>query len=521
MVTFVSPTDVAAATLIRSATINDLDAAVVNMAAVIPTENNLQRGTTNYAVDTGIVNAYVVALPHTPSGYVDGLLVSFRALNTNTGASTINVSGLGVKSIRTNDLLALTAGDIAVGAPMDIRYSSATGFFHLARGAVGPAGSVTSVNGITGAVTVQALDATLTALAGLATGADKLPYSTGTDVFAETTFTAFARTLLDDANAAAGRSTLAAASLVANTFTGQQTSTAGDINLKTVTALSNADATLSAAELITGLFTITPTVARTLTTDTAANIIAAMGGYAVGSHFEFTIVNTAAFNVTLAAGVGVTLSGKAIVNNGSGTWRLRVDSASAVTIFTESAVVPDPVMTATVGGLVPTPPNNTTTYLRGDGVFGTPAYPATGNHAVIVTTGNGYGSATIKIRRYTTTQSSVGTHVVYADSATLGATFTIAAGGDGIYAIYVKDHYSGAGTYIGASLNSAELTTDIESITAANRLLSLQTSASAAGGIARSVRLVAGDIIRPHHGATLPDTTAAARSVFAIIKVGL
>lgn len=32
-----------------------------------------------------------------------------------------------------------------------------------------------------------------------------------------------------------------------------------------------------------------------------------------------------------------------------------------------------PVMTATVGGAVPTPPNNTTTFLRGDGTFATPS----------------------------------------------------------------------------------------------------------------------------------------------------
>ena len=54
----------------------------------------------------------------------------------------------------------------------------------------------------------QPRDATLTALASLVMVADQLIYSTGDDAFALTTFTAFARTLLDDLDAAAMRSTL-------------------------------------------------------------------------------------------------------------------------------------------------------------------------------------------------------------------------------------------------------------------------------------------------------------------------
>jgi hypothetical protein len=67
------------------------------------------------------------------------------------------------------------------------------------------------------AAVFQSLDATLTALAGLATGADKLAYSTGTDTFAQTDFTAAGRALLDDADAAAQRVTLGVPNIAAKT----------------------------------------------------------------------------------------------------------------------------------------------------------------------------------------------------------------------------------------------------------------------------------------------------------------
>ena len=56
----------------------------------------------------------------------------------------------------------------------------------------------------------QPLDATLTALAALATAADKLIYATGSDTFATATLTAFACSLLDDTSAATARGTLGA-----------------------------------------------------------------------------------------------------------------------------------------------------------------------------------------------------------------------------------------------------------------------------------------------------------------------
>lgn len=46
-----------------------------------------------------------------------------------------------------------------------------------------------------------------------------------------------------------------------------------------------------------------------------------------------------------------------------------------------------PTMTASVGGIVPTPPNNTTTFLRGDGTFAAPAAGLTSGTAVASTSG--------------------------------------------------------------------------------------------------------------------------------------
>lgn len=59
-----------------------------------------------------------------------------------------------------------------------------------------------------GITDAQPLDSTLTALAGVTVSADQLIYATGADAFSITSLTSFARSLLDDTDAATMRSTL-------------------------------------------------------------------------------------------------------------------------------------------------------------------------------------------------------------------------------------------------------------------------------------------------------------------------
>lgn len=102
---------------------------------------------------------------------------------------------------------------------------------------------------------------------------------------------------------------------------------------KYITAQADADDTITADEMLGGIFTITPTAARALTTDTGANILGSLTGYQAGTSYEFTIVNQAAFNVTLTAGANVSITGSAVVNNGSATFLVRAKDATDIQIF--------------------------------------------------------------------------------------------------------------------------------------------------------------------------------------------
>lgn len=130
---------------------------------------------------------------------------------------------------------------------------------------------------------------------------------------------------------------------------------------------------------------------------------------------------------------------------------------------------------------------------------------------------NGWGSTNTAIRRFLTTQINQGTDITYADSATLGSSFTINT--NGVYAISYSDIFS-TNNFAGISLNSNQLTTPVAGITQSN-IVAIGSSAAANANIncQTTMYLPAGSVIRAHSSAGLTNGTNASSLIFTITRV--
>ena len=122
---------------------------------------------------------------------------------------------------------------------------------------------------------------------------------------------------------------------------------------------------------------------------------------------------------------------------------------------------------------------------------------------------NGYGSTNTCIKRFLNTIESVGSSITYADSATLGATFTINT--SGLYSFTWSDSVISGGNS-GFSRNSTNLSSNIATINQTDRL-TLATSSTGDVFATNSLvmYLVATDVIRAH-GDTTADTASPTRA---------
>ena len=105
----------------------------------------------NYAVDTGTANNYAITITGQTTTYAAGIAFQFKAANTNTGASTLNVNGQGTQSIVKTDGSALVAGDIVSGAIATVMYDGTN--FQLLNDSGGAGGTFTNIT-VTGTATI-------------------------------------------------------------------------------------------------------------------------------------------------------------------------------------------------------------------------------------------------------------------------------------------------------------------------------------------------------------------------------
>ena len=128
------------------------------------------------------------------------------SVNGQTGTVVLNAGHVGAQPADT-DLTAIAA---LVSAANTLPYATGAGTWALTTLTAFARTLLDDVDAATarGTLGAQAADATLTALAGVTVAANQLIYATGADTFAVTGLTAFARTLLDDVDAATARGTL-------------------------------------------------------------------------------------------------------------------------------------------------------------------------------------------------------------------------------------------------------------------------------------------------------------------------
>lgn len=173
---------------------------------------------TSGKVTSGAFTFVEVGTAGADSGFVlttDGAITlgtTALAFTQFSGAGQI-VAGAGLtKTGNTLDVGTASTGRIVVNADnIDLATVGTAGTYRSvttdAYGRVTAGTNPTTLAGY-GIVDAQPLDATLTALAGVTVAANQLIYATGADTFTTTSFTSFGRSLVDDADAAAARTTL-------------------------------------------------------------------------------------------------------------------------------------------------------------------------------------------------------------------------------------------------------------------------------------------------------------------------
>ncbi len=120
-------------TTARADNVNGIFDAVEQGFDLLPSVTGMRYALSNFADATGTDN-YVITFDPVLDAYIDGMEVAMRVANTNTGAATVNINGLGARTIYRSDGSTLGIGDILADSVTVMRYDLATTSFLITSG---------------------------------------------------------------------------------------------------------------------------------------------------------------------------------------------------------------------------------------------------------------------------------------------------------------------------------------------------------------------------------------------------
>ena len=173
---------------------------------------------------------------------------------------------------------------------------------------------------------VQMVDAGLTSIAALTTSANKIIYTTASDVYATTSLSAFGITLIDDADASTARTTLGLA-----IGTNVQ---AYDLHLTNIAALAKTDSSLIVGNGTTWVLESGATLRTSIGLGSVENT--ALSTW-VGTT-NITTLGTVATGVWSGTVIGTAKGGTGIANNAASTLTISGNYATTLTVTNTTAV---------------------------------------------------------------------------------------------------------------------------------------------------------------------------------------